>query len=72
MGTVMNKGLTIRSDTTHMQRYMTPLLEKIEQGEIDPTFVITHTASLDEAPAMYEKFRNKEDGCIKVVLKPHA
>jgi threonine dehydrogenase-like Zn-dependent dehydrogenase len=55
-----------------MQRYMTPLLEKIEQGEIDPTFVITHTASLDEAPAMYEKFRNKEDGCIKVVLKPHA
>jgi threonine dehydrogenase-like Zn-dependent dehydrogenase len=72
MGTVMNKGLTIKAGQTHMQHYMEPLLEKIEQGEIDPSFIITHTTSLDEAPEMYKKFRDKEDGCIKVVLKPHA
>lgn len=72
MGTVMNKGLTIKTGQTHVQRYLPSLLAKIEQGEIDPSFVITHTASIEDAPAMYETFRDKKDGCIKVVLKPHA
>ena len=69
-GAAMNKGLTFRMGQTHVQRYLEPLLGKIQAGEIDPTYVITHTASLEEAPAMYEKFRDKKDGCVKVVLKP--
>lgn len=72
MGTVMNKGLTITSGQTHVQRYLPKLLAMIEQGEIDPSFVITHTVGLEQAPEMYETFRDKKDGCIKVVLKPHA
>lgn len=69
-GALMNKGLTIRTGQTHMQRYLHPLLRKIEQGEIDPSFVITHRVPLDEAPAAYKNFRDKKDGCIKVVLQP--
>lgn len=72
MGSVMNKGLTIKTGQTHVQRYLPDLLEKIEKGVIDPSFVITHSVGLDQAPEMYEKFQNKEDGCIKVVLRPHA
>jgi len=53
-----------------VQRYMKPLLERIEKGEIDPSFVITHRMNLDDAPAGYEVFLNKEDECMKVVLKP--
>jgi threonine dehydrogenase-like Zn-dependent dehydrogenase len=66
----MNKGLTFKMGQTHTHRYMKPLLAKIEAGEIDPTFVITHPASLEEAPEMYKKFRDREDGCIKVILRP--
>ncbi len=69
-GTAMNKGLTIKMGQTHVQRYLQPLLEKIEGGEIDPSFVITHKASLEEGPDLYKTFRDKKDGCIKVVLKP--
>jgi threonine dehydrogenase-like Zn-dependent dehydrogenase len=69
-GAIMNKGLTIKTGQTHMQRYMRPLLRKIESGEIDPSFVITHRLPLKEAPAAYKKFRDKQDGCIKVVLAP--
>jgi threonine dehydrogenase-like Zn-dependent dehydrogenase len=69
-GAFMNKGLTMKSGQTHMQRYLKPLLRKIEAGEIDPSFVITHTVPLDRAPEMYTTFRDKKDGCIKVVLKP--
>jgi threonine dehydrogenase-like Zn-dependent dehydrogenase len=69
-GAVVNKGLTIKSGQTHVQRYLAPLLEKIESGEIDPSFVITHRIPLDDAPDAYEKFRTKTDGCIKVVIKP--
>ena len=69
-GAFMNKGLTMKSGQTHMQRYMKPLLQKIEAGEIDPSFVITHTINLHDAPAAYKTFRDKADGCIKVVLKP--
>jgi threonine dehydrogenase-like Zn-dependent dehydrogenase len=69
-GAFMNKGLTLKAGQTHMQRYMKPLLQKIEAGEIDPSFVITHRLKLDEAPNAYKTFRDKKDGCIKVVLKP--
>jgi threonine dehydrogenase-like Zn-dependent dehydrogenase len=66
----MNKGLTFKTGQTHVQRYTELLLNRIEAGEIDPFFVITHRVNLEQAPAAYKKFRNKEDGCIKVVLKP--
>ncbi|EMI42321.1 zinc-dependent alcohol dehydrogenase [Rhodopirellula sp. SWK7] len=69
-GTAMNKALQIRLGQTHMQRYLTPLMEKITEGKIDPSFVITHVEPLENAPNAYKKFRDKEDGCIKVVLKP--
>ena len=69
-GAAMNKGLTIRMGQTHVQRYLAPLLEKIEAGEIDPSFVITHNRPLEDGPELYKTFRDKEDGCIKVVLKP--
>jgi threonine dehydrogenase-like Zn-dependent dehydrogenase len=69
MGAFMNKGLTMRAGQTHMQRYMRPLLEKIEKGEIDISFVITHRIKLDQAPEMYKTFRDKKDGCIKVVIQ---
>jgi len=55
---------------TPVQRYLPQLLERIQKGEIDPSFVITHRASLDDGPKLYETFRDKADGCIKVVLKP--
>jgi threonine dehydrogenase-like Zn-dependent dehydrogenase len=67
---VVNKALTVKSGQTHMHRYMQPLLERIQNGEIDPSDIITHRLSLDEAPHGYEIFRDKAEGCIKVVLKP--
>jgi threonine dehydrogenase-like Zn-dependent dehydrogenase len=70
MGAFMNKGLTMKTGQTHMQKYMKPLLGRIEKGEIDPSFVITHRVKLADAPAAYEKFRDKKDKCIKVVLQP--
>jgi len=70
LGSVMNRGLTIKTGQTHVQCYMKPLLERIQKGEIDPSFVITHTMSLDQAPEGYDIFVNKEDDCIKIVLKP--
>jgi threonine dehydrogenase-like Zn-dependent dehydrogenase len=69
-GAFMNKGLTMKTGQTHMQRYMKPLLEKIESGAIDPSFVITHRMTLEEAPAGYKTFHDQTDGCIKVVLRP--
>ena len=70
MGAFMNKGLTMKSGQTHMQRYLRPLLQKIEAGAIDPSFVITHRVALADAPTAYKTFRDKLEGCIKVVLKP--
>jgi threonine dehydrogenase-like Zn-dependent dehydrogenase len=70
MGAIVNRSLTIRSGQTHVHRYMRPLLERVEKGEIDPTFIITHRMRLDEAPQGYEMFGNKEDECLKVVLRP--
>jgi threonine dehydrogenase-like Zn-dependent dehydrogenase len=69
-GMVMNKGLTIRTGQTHVNRWTDDLLRRIEEGQIDPSFVITHTVPLDQGPEMYKIFRDKQDGCIKVVLKP--
>ena len=60
----------MKSGQTHMQRYLKPLLQKIEAGEIDPSFVITHRVALADAPQAYKTFRDKAEGCIKVVLKP--
>jgi threonine dehydrogenase-like Zn-dependent dehydrogenase len=69
-GSVMNRSLTIKSGQAHVQRYMKPLLERIEQGQIDPSFVITHQLGLDDAPRGYDMFLNKQDDCVKVVLTP--
>jgi threonine dehydrogenase-like Zn-dependent dehydrogenase len=70
-GAVMNKGLTIRTGQTHVNRWSDDLLRRIEEGQIDPSFVITHTVGLEQGPEMYETFRDKKNGCIKVVLKPN-
>jgi threonine dehydrogenase-like Zn-dependent dehydrogenase len=69
-GASMNKGLTWKMGQTHVNRWTDDLLKRIQEGQIDPSFVITHTVSLEDGPAMYKTFRDKEDGCIKVVLKP--
>jgi len=69
-GAAMNKGLTFKMGQTHTQRYTRPLLEKIQKGEIDPSFVITHREKLADGPAAYKTFRDKQDDCVKVVLTP--
>jgi len=69
-GSAINRGLTFRMAQTPVQHYLPILLERIEKGEIDPSFVITHTAKLEDGPDLYKTFRDKKDGCIKVVLKP--
>ena len=71
LGSIMNRALTIKTGQTHVQRYMRPLLERIQKGEIDPTFVITHRLRLEDAPTAYQTFKNKQDECIKVVLSPN-
>jgi threonine dehydrogenase-like Zn-dependent dehydrogenase len=70
IGSVMNRSLTIRSGQCHVQRYMRPLLDRIQAGELDPSFVITHRLPLTEAPRGYEMFKHKQDDCVKVVLQP--
>jgi len=69
MGVIVNRSLTLRSGQCHVQRYMRPLLERIQNGEIDPSFVISHRLPLRNAAEGYEKFVNKDDNCLKVVLK---
>ncbi|MEC4723220.1 zinc-dependent alcohol dehydrogenase [Noviherbaspirillum sp. CPCC 100848] len=69
-GSIMNRSLTIRTGQTHVHRYMRPLLERIQKGEIDPSVVITHRMSLNDAPHGYDIFCNKQDECIKIVMKP--
>ncbi|MDB5349681.1 MAG: Alcohol dehydrogenase GroES domain protein [Planctomycetota bacterium] len=70
MGSLMNRSLTLKTGQCHVHRYMKPLLERVRKGEIDPSFVITHRVELEEAPEMYRIFRDKQDECVKVVLKP--
>jgi threonine dehydrogenase-like Zn-dependent dehydrogenase len=69
-GSAMNRSLTIRSGQTHVHRYLRPLLERIVKGDIKPSFVITHRLTLEDAPKAYKTFLEKDDDCIKVVLKP--
>ena len=69
-GAAMNKGLTFKTGQTHVQRYLKPLLSLIENGAIDPSFVITHRLRLEDAPRAYKVFQEKKEGCIKVVLRP--
>jgi threonine dehydrogenase-like Zn-dependent dehydrogenase len=71
-GAAFQKGLTFKMGQTHVMKYMEPLFERIALGQIDPSFIITHRLPLEEAPAAYKLFRDKQDECIKVVLKPHA
>jgi threonine dehydrogenase-like Zn-dependent dehydrogenase len=71
-GAAFGKGLTLRMGQTHMMRYMQPLLERIEKGEIDPRFLITHRVSIDDVPSMYDTFLKKQDHCVKVVIDPWA
>jgi threonine dehydrogenase-like Zn-dependent dehydrogenase len=72
MGSAINRGLTFRMAQTPVQRYMPDLLQKIVDGQIDPSFVITDRGNLSDGPDLYKKFRDREDGCIKVVLNPSA
>jgi threonine dehydrogenase-like Zn-dependent dehydrogenase len=71
LGAAFAKGLTLKMGQTHMHKYMPLLLDRIERGDIDPSFIITHRVTLDEAPEMYRTFREKDDACVKVVIKPH-
>jgi threonine dehydrogenase-like Zn-dependent dehydrogenase len=70
MGSAINRGLTLRMAQTPVQRYLPILLERIQNGDIDPSFVITHRATLEDGPDLYKTFNDKQDGCIKVVLRP--
>lgn len=70
MGSAINRGLTFRMAQTPVQHYLPLLMKRIQKGEIDPSFVITHRGSLEDGPDLYKTFRDKKDGCIKVVLKP--
>ncbi|HEX2257913.1 MAG TPA: zinc-dependent alcohol dehydrogenase [Afifellaceae bacterium] len=70
IGAMMNKALTIRTGQTHVNRWTEDLLKRVQEGQIDPTFVITHIAGLEHGPELYRTFRDKKDGCVKVVLKP--
>lgn len=72
MGALMNKGLTVRTGQTHVNRWTDDLLQRIIDKQIDPTFIITHRVSLADGPQMYETFRDKKDGCVKVVMSPFA
>src|SRR3954447_4614772 len=69
-GAPMNKGLTVKTGQTHVNRWTDDLLQRITDGQIDPSFVITHSVSLEDGPEMFKTFRDKQDGCIKVVMKP--
>jgi threonine dehydrogenase-like Zn-dependent dehydrogenase len=70
IGSFMNRSLTLKTGQTHVQRYLKPLLDRVQKGEIDPSVIITHRLPLDQAPNAYKMFRDKQDECVKVVLKP--
>ena len=70
MGSFMNRSLTMKTGQCHVHRYMKPLLERIEKGDIDPSFVITHRMQLDDVADGYSMFSNKQDDCVKIVLTP--
>ncbi len=72
LGAAFQKGVTIRMGQCNVMNYIDKLMRMIEEGKIDPSFVITHKVTLDDAPRMYDTFKKKEDGCIKVVMKPNG
>ena len=73
MGAFMNKGLTMKTGQTHVHKYLDSLMRLIEEGKVDPARIITHrTAKLEDGPQLYEAFRDKKDGCVKVVMFPHG
>lgn len=72
LGAMMNKALTLKTGQTHVHRYLRPLLERVEHGDLDPSFVITHRMRLEDAPEAYNMFRDKRQGCIKVMLRPES
>src|SRR5690242_19292275 len=69
-GALMNKGLTVRTGQTHINRWADDLLRRVQERQIDPTVIVTHRVPLSDGTGMYKTFRDEEDGCIKVVLKP--
>ena len=71
MGAAHGKGLTFKMGQTHTHRYVNKLMDLVQAGKVDPTFLITHTLPLDQAPEAYKMFKEKHAGCVKVVLKPH-
>jgi threonine dehydrogenase-like Zn-dependent dehydrogenase len=71
IGAVMNRSITIKTGQTHVHKYIGPLMDRIADGRIDPTFIITHRMRLDDAPEGYRIFRDKQDECVKVVMRPH-
>jgi threonine dehydrogenase-like Zn-dependent dehydrogenase len=70
IGSFMNRSLTLKTGQTHVQRYLKPLLDRVQKGEVDPSVIITHRMPLEQAPEAYKMFRDKQDECVKVVLKP--
>jgi threonine dehydrogenase-like Zn-dependent dehydrogenase len=72
LGAFVGKGLTLKAGQTHVQRYLEPLMKLIVEGKIDPSFLITHRIGLEDGPDAYKTFRDKEDGCIKVVIRPNG
>lgn len=72
MGAFVGKGLTMKTGQTHVQKYLDPLMKRIVDGEIDPSFLITHRVSLEDGPEAYKTFRHKKEGCIKVVMRPNG
>jgi threonine dehydrogenase-like Zn-dependent dehydrogenase len=72
MGAFVGKSLTMKTGQTHVQRYLEPLMKRIVEGEIDPSFIITHRIGLEDGPEAYKTFRDKKDGCVKVVIRPHG
>ena len=69
-GAAFGKGIRMAMGQTHMHKYMKPLLKRIEEGQIDPSFIISHRIGIDQVPAMYETWQKKEDGCTKIVIDP--
>jgi threonine dehydrogenase-like Zn-dependent dehydrogenase len=72
MGAFIGKALTMKTGQTQVQKYLEPLMKRIENGQIDPSFLITHRAGLEDGPEAYKTFRDKKDRCIKVVLRPNG
>jgi threonine dehydrogenase-like Zn-dependent dehydrogenase len=72
MGSAINRGLTFRMAQTPVQHYLPQLMERIQKGEIDPSFVITHRGTLEDGPELYKTFRDRKDGCVKVVMRPNG